>query len=54
VPLALPGHQQESHAPLVRYEGVREPDEGPQVQGAQKELSLHADRWQRKTSFITL
>jgi hypothetical protein len=54
MPLAVPGQQQESHAPLVRHEGVRQSDEGSKVQGAQKELSLHGDRWQRKTSFITL
>src|SRR5579859_7516955 len=31
VPLAVPGYQQESHSPMVRHEGVRESDEGPQI-----------------------
>ena len=31
VPLAVPGYEQEPYPAVVRYEAVREPDEGAQV-----------------------
>jgi hypothetical protein len=31
VPLAVPGHQQEPYAEMVRHEGVRQSDEGAKI-----------------------
>jgi hypothetical protein len=39
VPLALSGHEQESHSPVVQYAGLRKPHEGAKIPSTSRRIA---------------